>query len=163
MSAVLTEQALTLLEPFPEFRSLRKKLKVIWNPRMRSAAGRAFWPEAKVELNPKLMQISAEEVDRTMRHELAHILVFARYGTRRKPHGAEWQLFCTELGIPGESATHSLALPVNRQERRLRYGCPSCGKVVARVRPFRREAACVECCRTFAGGRFDQRFVLKQV
>ena len=161
MSAELTQRALDLISPFPEARKLQKKLQVIWNARMRSAAGRAFWPEAKVELNPQLRGISEEEVERTLRHELAHILVFARYGTRRKPHGAEWRLFCTQLGIPDETATHSLALPARRQERKYRYVCNCCGKALERVRPLRREAACVACCRRFSNGRFDQRFTLK--
>ena len=35
-------------------KNLAGKLSVVWNPRMRSTAGRAFWPEGKIELNPKL-------------------------------------------------------------------------------------------------------------
>ena len=37
---------------------LVKSVRVIWNHRMRTTAGRAFWPEARIEMNPKLEQIA---------------------------------------------------------------------------------------------------------
>ena len=55
-------------------KNLAGKLSVVWNPRMRSTAGRAFWPEGRVELNPKLIEFSADEVRNTMLHELAHLV-----------------------------------------------------------------------------------------
>ena len=29
-------------------------VRVVWNRRMRTTAGRAFWPEGRIEMNPKL-------------------------------------------------------------------------------------------------------------
>jgi len=158
----LTQRALNLLMLFPERARLAKVLKVSWNRRMRSAAGRAFWPDARIELNPLLNQISEEEVERTLRHELAHILVYARYGPRRQPHGAEWQLFCTQLGIPGESATHRLTLPSRKMKRVYRYTCPSCGKGFDRVKQLKKRSACYECCKTYNRGTFSPRYVLEE-
>ncbi len=151
----LTQRALNLLMLFPERAQLVKTLKVRWNRRMRSAAGRAFWPDARIELNPRLNDISEDEVERTLRHELAHILVYARYGPRRQAHGAEWQLFCTQLGIPGEPATHRLALPSRKMKKHFRYTCPSCQQSFERVRKLKRRSACYECCKTFNGGVFS--------
>ena len=137
------------------------KVSVVWNARMRSTAGRAFWPEAKVELNPKLIAISLEEVRRTLLHELAHLLAYHRCGRRKiAPHGVEWQLACADLGIPGERATHSLPLPRRQQVKRWRYSCPSCGEGAERVRKMKRYVACYPCCQKFNGGRYNKKYQL---
>ncbi|PQJ28902.1 SprT-like domain-containing protein [Rubritalea profundi] len=137
------------------------KVNVVWNTRMRSTAGRAFWPEAKVELNPKLIAISLEEVRRTLLHELAHLLAYHRCGRRRiAPHGVEWQRACVDLGIPGERATHSLPLPRRQQQKKWRYSCPSCGDGVDRVRKMKRYVACFPCCQKFSGGMYNKKFLL---
>lgn len=138
-----------------------KRVGVSWNTRMRSTAGRAFWPDARVELNPKLVEVSLEEVRRTLLHELAHLLAYHRAGRRRiAPHGAEWQRACADLGIPGEKATHKLPLPRRTQKKNWRYSCPSCQKSFERVRVMKNAAACLTCCREYNGGRFTARFLL---
>lgn len=140
---------------------LADNVRVRWNPRMRTSAGRAFWPARVIELNPLLKAFAHEEIDRTLKHELAHLIAYQRAGRRRiLPHGAEWRTACAQLGIPGEKACHSLPLPRRRQHRRLHYACPACLRVIQRVRPFPRRVACADCCRRHAGGRFDKRFIL---
>lgn len=158
--ADLTSRAETLLMAFPEKAALLGKLTVRWNKLMRSAAGRAFWPDARIELNPRLLDISEEEVERTLRHELAHILVYARYGPRRQAHGAEWKLFCTQLGIPGEKATHRLPLPTRKMKKQFRYSCPACQKSFDRVKRIKKASACYDCCRRLNGGVFSREFLL---
>jgi SprT protein len=140
------------------------KLRVVWNPKLRSTAGYAKWPQWLVELNPRLHEFPGQ-VQRTMKHELAHLIAYARAGRRRiDPHGPEWQMACALIGIPDESARHTLPLPRSQQQRRFSYVCPSCGFTVARVRKFRRHTACLACCRQHNGGRYDVRFqfVLKR-
>ena len=86
-------------------------VKILWNRRMRSTAGRAFLDYAKVELNPKLLELgdeALEHVQQTLLHELAHLLAHKRYGRGISAHGIEWKQACVDMGIPGESATHSL-------------------------------------------------------
>src|SRR5262249_2444802 len=72
-------------------------LGVEWNSRLKTAAGRADYREKLISLNPKLVEHPAE-VDRTLRHELAHILAQFRAKSRRRiaPHGAEWQQACRD-------------------------------------------------------------------
>ena len=71
---------------------LADQVRVVWNSRMRTTAGRAFWPEARIEMNPKLKQIAPDEVRQTMLHELAHLVAYQRAGRRRiLAHGPEWQ------------------------------------------------------------------------
>jgi predicted SprT family Zn-dependent metalloprotease len=137
------------------------QVSVVWNKRMRSTAGRAFWPECRVELNPKLVSISLDEVRRTLLHELAHLLAYHRCGRRRiAPHGVEWQQACADLGIPGESARHTLPLPKREQKKKWRYTCPSCNESIERVRQMKRYVACYTCCQKYNKGRYHKRFEL---
>ena len=135
-----------------------QKITVAWKPRMRSTAGYAKWPSWAVELNPRLVEFDGQ-VERTLKHELAHLIAYARAKRRRiEPHGAEWRQACADLGIPDESARHTLPLPRIKQTRRFVYACPVCDFKVERVRKFKRATACLHCCRKHNGGRFDARF-----
>ncbi len=137
------------------------KVKVRWNTRMRTAAGRAWWPGCVIELNPGLKDCEAAELSRTLKHELAHLLAYGRNGRRRiKPHGPEWRQACADLGIPGESTRHSLPFEPRRMKRGHLYSCPSCHAAFSRVRKIRTKAACFACCREFNGGRYHERFQL---
>lgn len=138
-------------------------VQVHWNPRLRSTAGYARYPKWRIELNPRLREFEGQ-VDRTLRHELAHLVAYHRAGRRRiEPHGHEWRQACADLGIPGEPAHHRLPLPRTQRQRPHAYQCPVCLVVVRRVRPFNRPTACLSCCRRHAGGRFDTRFKFVKV
>ena len=142
-------------------RALAEKVVVEWNSRMRTTAGRAFWPCARIELNPKLRELAPDEVNGTLLHELAHLVAYARAGRRRiNAHGVEWQQACTDLGIPGERATHTLPLPGRTMKRRWNYACPACGEGFDRVHKMKRRAACYTCCKEHNGGYFHQDYKL---
>ena len=138
-------------------------LTVSWNARLRSTAGYARYPSWAIELNPRLREFDGQ-VERTLKHELAHLIAYHRAGRRRiEPHGREWRVACADLGIADEKAHHRLPLPRNSVERKLIYACPACGTQVQRVRKFRRPTACLHCCNRHAGGRYDGRFRLALV
>ena len=140
---------------------LARKIRVEWNPRMRSAAGRADFREKLISLNP-LLQNHADEVDRTLRHELAHLLAQWRVGRRRiAPHGIEWRQACRDLGIADEARCHNLPFAAKTYVPRYVYRCPNCKEKFPRVRKVRRAIACLACCRKYNGGDFDPRFRLK--
>lgn len=156
MTAWCQQQAAALGLP-----ELAKKIQVSWNPRMRTTAGRAWWPSRCIELNPKLKDFSEEEIWRTLKHELAHLIAYERGGRRRiDPHGPEWRAACAELGIPDETRCHALPLKPRRMKRNYAYACPACLTVIARVRPFRRAVACHTCCQKYNGGLYHNRFRL---
>ncbi|CAN5269289.1 hypothetical protein BH20VER2_BH20VER2_05010 [soil metagenome] len=139
-------------------------VQVEWNPRLRTAAGRADFRRALVSLNPQLHEHGAAEVDRTLRHELGHLVAHARAGRRRiAPHGPEWRQACADLGIADEQRCHTLPFPARRPRRRFLYRCPKCAREFRRVRRLRRVMACLACCRQFAGGRFSNEFQLRLV
>src|SRR5438477_8133960 len=140
---------------------LAREIRVEWNPRMRSAAGRADYREKLISLNP-LLKDHGDEMDRTMRHELAHLLAQFRVGRRRiAPHGPEWREACRDLGIADEARCHNLPFATKSFPRRFVYRCPNCRQEFPRVRKIRRAIACLACCRKHNRGDFDPRFRLR--
>ena len=142
---------------------IANELHVEWNPRLKTAAGRADYREKLISLNPRLVE-HPNEIDRTLRHELAHILAQFRAGRRRiPPHGAEWQQACIDLGIADEKRCHNLPFFARTYAARFVYRCPNCRQEFPRVRRVRRAVACLACCRKHNGGDFDSRFRLRLV
>ena len=140
------------------------KVSVCWNPGLRTTAGFAVWRERRIILNPKLVEFSAGEVQRTLRHELAHLLAQHRAGRRRiEAHGPDWRAACADLGIPNEPRCHDLPFKRRKIERKFFYACPACSTVLARVRPVRKRIACGKCCRKHNGGAYQERFRFKPI
>ena len=143
---------------YPE---LARRVIVRWNSRLQSTAGRAHYSESKVDLNPRLIEFGNEEIDRTLRHELAHLLARFRAGRYKiAAHGKEWKKACADLGLADEKRTHNLPLPRRVVQRKYAYCCPNCRLEIKRVKPFRAKVACLPCCRKFGKGRYDDRFRL---
>lgn len=152
------------LEPL-YLRGLSERVKVKWNSRLQTTAGRAHYGEDCIELNPLLITLSdVAEIERTLKHELAHLVAYERCAKiqrrRLQPHGAEWQEACSDLGISGEARCHELELPGRRMRRRFAYACPACSSTIERVKRFKGYVACYDCCRQHSNGRYDKRFAL---
>ncbi len=142
---------------------IARELRVEWNSRLKTAAGRADYRQKLISLNPLLFEHPAE-IDRTLRHELAHILAQFRAGRRRiLPHGGEWRIACRDLGITDEKRCHNLPFAARTFPARLVYRCPNCREEFPRVRRIGRAVACLACCRKYNGGNFDARFRLRLV
>jgi SprT protein len=138
-------------------------VRVEWNSRLKTAAGRVDYRSKLILLNPQLIHHPGE-TDRTLRHELGHILAQFRAGRRRiSTHGAEWRQACRDLGISGEKRCHNLPFPAKRYAARYIYRCPNCQRDFSRVRRVKRVVACLACCRAQNGGDFDPRFRLKLI
>lgn len=145
-------------------RRLAEVVTVSWNPRMRTTAGLACYRTKQVILNPKLIEISAAEVQRTLRHELAHLVAQSRAGRHRiSAHGAEWQEACADLGIPDEKRCHDLPFKTRKIARRHFYQCPECSTMLARVRPLKARVACIKCCRKHNRGKYHERFRFREI
>lgn len=156
----LEAQAKKLLQPYAPL--LAERVIVCWNQRLKTTAGLAYYRECKIVLHPALKEISEEEVEKTLRHELAHLL--AHYQARGKkiaPHGREWRKACHDLGIPEETRTHQLPFIRKTQKRNYFYRCASCQETLSRVRKPRHKMACLRCCRQYAKGKYDERFRLE--
>ena len=139
-------------------------VRVEWNSRLKSCAGRADYRHKLISLNPRLAEHGETEIDRTFRHELAHLLAQFRAGRRRiLPHGSEWRQACRDLGVGDETRCHNLPFPITERARRFLYKCPNCRRDFARVRRIHRTIACLACCRAHNRGEFDARFRLRLV
>ena len=139
------------------------ELRVEWNSRLKTAAGRADYRQKLISLNPRLLEHPGE-TDRTLRHELAHLLAQFRAGPRQiLAHGEEWRQACRNLAITGEKRCHNLPFPARRYTPCFIYRCPNCRQNFPRVRRIRRAIACLACCRAHNGGEFDARFRLRLV
>ena len=161
-TAVLLQKARELLYSLGAMR-IARELRIEWNARLKTAAGRADYRQKVISLNPRLLDHPAE-IDRTLRHELAHILAQFRAGRCRVlPHGVEWRQACHDLGIADEKRCHNLPFPAQIHAARFIYCCPNCRQEFPRVRRVRRAVACLTCCRKHNGGEFDPRFRLRLV
>lgn len=145
--------------------SLINKIKVFWNNRLVTSAGLARLDTYSIELNPLLLEHSYKETLRTLKHELAHLIVYVRYGDRRSlaPHGKEWRQACCDVGIPGETASHDLFTRKRKQKTKYLYICPHCQTHIERVRKIKTVSACYICCRKHNRGQYDPRFKLKEI
>ena len=159
-TAALLQTAQELLRSLGAAR-IAGELRVEWNSGLKTAAGRADYREKLISLNPRLIE-HPTEIDRTLRHELAHIFAQFRAGRRRiLAHGAEWRQACADLGIADEKRCHNLPFPARTYAARFVYSCPNCRQEFPRVRRMRRAVACLACCRKHNGGGFDPRFRLR--
>jgi SprT protein len=119
-----------------------KLLTVSWNARLRSTAGYARYPKWAVELNPLLRDFEGQ-VERTLKHELAHLIAYHRSGRRRiEPHGREWRQACVDLGIAGEKAQRGgeeagLCLPGLPNDGATRAQIPSAHRLPALLQQTR--------------------------
>ena len=159
---VLSERARALACDVKSY-GLGSRVTVWWNGRLQTTAGTADSVKYRIDLNPKLARLGHEVVDRILRHELAHLVAVDRNRHYRiQPHGDEWKLACSDLGIPGEKASHSLPIDDERQRAKYAYRCPNCSLVVERKRKMRSNLACYECCNKFNGGDFHSDFVFER-
>jgi predicted SprT family Zn-dependent metalloprotease len=119
----------------------------------------------KITLNPKLKKLFPEEIDKTLRHELAHLLAEHRRGRRKiKAHGDEWKQACVDLGIPDEPRCHNLPVPRRTLKRNFIYECPVCKITLRRVRPIKRKKiACLKCCKRHNHGTYHEIFRFVQL
>lgn len=94
----------------------RKEFHWIWNPRLRTTAGRAFLREGRVELNPLLLARHPEVVRQVVIHEFAH-LVAHRRRPREPGHGPAWRALMRAAGLLPR-ASHRLPVDDLRRPRR---------------------------------------------
>jgi predicted SprT family Zn-dependent metalloprotease len=106
------------------------KVTVTWNSRLRSTAGRAFYRDGRIELNPELLERSPDHVDTVLVHEAAHVAAHRLFGAHCPAHGRHWRGLMRLAGLPPD-VTHSLPVPrkarSSRRERIYLRVCDACG------------------------------------
>lgn len=99
----------------------------VWNPRLRTSAGRAFWQQGRIELNPGLLGAHPAQLPQVLCHETAHVAAFRLHGARIRPHGREWRELMLAAGHRPE-ACHRMVVAGRRRRRYLYLRvCEPCG------------------------------------
>lgn len=130
-------------------------IKVRWNRRLATTAGRAFPLAGRVELNPRLLAQSPDHIDTVLVHEVAHIAVHRLFGPNVPAHGRHWRSLMAHAGLP-PAVTHDLPVEhLRRARRRYHYLrlCDPCGTRV--IGDSLTHGACVGC------GERDRFLVLR--
>lgn len=117
-----------------------------------STAGSCNTTRRKITISGHVaaMNPPADTLD-TIRHEIAHALVFEKYGQTVEPHGPEWAAMCRRTGAQ-PNATHTLNTP----QPRWAVVCPNCGVIGHRHRRTSGIRRCVTCHTQI--GWLDTRF-----
>jgi SprT protein len=86
-------------------------------------AGRAHCGQGWIQYNPILASENGEKfIERTVPHEVAHIVAYLYYMHRIRPHGHEWRhIFGTVFGVKDITRCHSYDVTKARARRRIRY------------------------------------------
>ncbi|HLQ36314.1 MAG TPA: SprT-like domain-containing protein [Planctomycetota bacterium] len=122
--ADLEREAIALLR---QWRVPHTAVRVQWNPRLRTSAGRAWHQQGRIELNPHLLLRAPRLLHTVLVHETAHLAASRLFGPRTAAHGRHWRALMRLAGLPPDP-THDI--PVARRRRRrfayLRL-CDACG------------------------------------
>ncbi len=115
------------------------------------SAGQARLQEWSIRLNPTLLhQHGAEFIRDTVPHELAHLIAFAEFGGRIRPHGQEWRHLMQLLGRPA-TVCHDYAVKPARQLRRFDYHCACRQHQLSSIRHRRCQQGMRYLCRHCGG------------
>jgi SprT protein len=147
------------------------RIRVYWNPRLRTSFGLAYYQDLAIHLNPRLYHISTATMWRCLRHELAHLLAWRNRKTRNlsSDHGWEWKHACAQLGIPNEPAYGYIEPQYQHlfesvtPHRKYHYQCPKCRRLYKRVHPInpKKPRSCKKCCERHNGGVFSAKYRLR--
>jgi predicted SprT family Zn-dependent metalloprotease len=100
------------------------------------------------------------EFEDTLRHEIAHAIDFEIRGT--SDHGRVWKLIARQVLCTAERCVRSEQIAVT-ETTKYTLICDSCGTQSPRHKATKRKGACVKCCNAFNGGRFSEKFLIRQV
>lgn len=143
-TAALERLAAAYLKPLRKLRWLcPRRVRVIFNSRLRSTLGRADFTNVTVELNPHLLDRNPQELLPTLVHELCHLAAGPRAG-----HGPRWKAMMQACAAE-PTVCHTLDTShVKRRRRIWIWRCKSCGQGYPRHHRGARRYRCGDC-----GGR----------
>ena len=141
-------------ELFAAWRVLDTKVKVEWNARLTTTAGRAFVRNGRIELNPTLLARAFDQVHVVLVHEAAHVAAFRLFGGNIPHHGRHWRGLMRLAGLEPD-VTHDIPIddiaPARRAARAPRRRraswylrvCEACGdRVIAAAVRYGRCGGC---------------------
>ena len=118
---------------------LAHQVDIRFSQRLRSTLGRTRVETRQVRLNPILATDFQKLFKEVLCHELAHIVVYERYGNTVKPHGPEWAALVRQGGFePRLRVSIEGEKPPIYNKRRFEHLCPVCQTVRYAKRPMTR-------------------------
>jgi predicted SprT family Zn-dependent metalloprotease len=145
-TAALERLAAAYLRPLRKLRWLcPRKVKVVFNGRLRSTLGRADFSAVTVELNPHLLDRNPRELVPTLVHELCHLAAGPRAG-----HGPKWKSMMAACGAEPTVCHRLDTSHIARRRRIWLWRCRTCGEGYPRHHRGARRYRCADC-----GGRFQ--------
>lgn len=118
------------------------RVAVVFNPRLRSAAGRADGRARTIELNPRLLDRHPGELLPTLGHELCHLVAGVRDG-----HGPRWRAAMAALGLRPEVCHRLDVGGISARRRTWLWTCAGCGETYRRRHRGARRFRCGRCGR----------------
>jgi SprT protein len=86
-------------------------------------AGRAYYYQHKIDLNATLLAENQQDfINRTVPHEVAHLIAYRVYGDKIRPHGKEWASVMQTFGLEA-SRCHSYDVTRSRRGKSYTYKC----------------------------------------
>ncbi|MEO6597527.1 MAG: SprT family zinc-dependent metalloprotease [Planctomycetota bacterium] len=132
-------------ELLAQWRVVHTAVRVLWNDRLTTTAGRAFLRNGCIELNPTLLVRAPDQIPVVLTHEAAHIAAFRLFGANIPAHGRHWRSLMRLAGLPPD-VTHKMPVTKLRRGRR-RYVylrvCDACG--ARSIQPSVRYGRCHGC------------------
>lgn len=105
-------------------------------------------------LHPNLAT-GAKEFEDTIRHEIAHAIDVEVNGS--SSHGRQWQRIAIQVGAKPTRCSKR----IETGKGKYTVKCTTCNHEEQAHRKRRGASACGKCCRKYAGGRYDKRFILQ--
>ena len=93
----------------------------------------------------------------TILHEIAHAIDCEKRGT--SDHSWRWRRIALQIGCDGQRCSNA---KVDSTKTKYKMVCGNCGKETPSHKKVRRTYACGDCCNKYNGGRFHEKYALKQ-
>lgn len=102
----------------------------------------------------------SKEWEEVIRHEIAHALDVEIRG--KSNHDRHWKAIAQSILSTGARTFTKEQL---KDEKTSKYTliCDNCGETQPSHRKKKRKSACVDCCNEYNGGRYTEKFALRQV
>ena len=105
---------------------LASSVIIQFSARLRSSLGRTRVDVRRVRLNPLLANANEQLLDEVLCHEIAHIVVYERFGTSVKPHGPEWAALVRQAGFEPRLRVNVGGEKPSTAGQRFEHLCPVC-------------------------------------
>lgn len=119
------------------------EISITVSNRLKTSLGVAYGARREVRLHRHLAECDPKLIKEVLCHELAHLVVFERFGRRVRPHGAEWKAFMRAAGYKPRATVSLAGLPIVFPSTWYQHQCPRCRA----SRPARRRMNGWRCAR----------------